>query len=1160
MLKLCFANHYETLRAELLAAVARGPASPFAAEQIIIPSAALRRDLALSIATRHGVCANVEFAYLAQWLWRQIAKVVPGIESDSPFAAPVMTWRIFEILSDPRFAGGFPRLGNYLTAVDAVARLDFAGRVASLFEQYITYRPEWLADWSAGRTVSIKGETASFAEDQAWQAALWRTITAQLGTGREHPASRFLKTVETAGGATDRFGLPEAAHIFCLPAMPPLYIDILQQLGRWMELRLYMLNPCREFWFDIVDRRRLSYMKVRGEADYHETGNPLLADWGRQTKAHIELVLERSGDAPVDDGGFAEQGSDTLLARLQDSVLNLNGIAPGSLVGEPGDRSIEIHVCHSLTRELEVLQDQLLALLAGSHPRRPLTPANILVATPDLEAAGPLIEAVFGNAPRERQIPFALTGRARSTSNEPARAFIQLLTVATSRFTASDVFDLLQGPVLARRFGIEADDLDLIRDWITSSGIRWALDGSHRAQYDVPAVDRHSFDDGLQRLFLGYALPGEASAAWHGRVPAGGVEGAEAVLLGRFAHFVDALAGLRRLTRLPMAADAWRTLLFDTLDAFLAADRNEIDDLAEVRDAIRELHGNMVRGGVTENLTLDVVRTALESQLDDPARGGVPTGKLTFASISSLRSLPFRIVCVIGLNDGAFPSALRPAEFDLMALSPRPGDRQRRTDERNQFLDLLLAAREKLYLSYTGRGIRDNAPLPASILVSELIELLVPATCTDPTSPEQRDEARRRLVLEHALQPFSARYFTADTDPRVRSFNAELCEAQRQALAVSQREVNAAHLPRHSGLDPESTGTPLDSGIRRNDESIHWSRRDYLPGTAPDELVALPADSGAAASDSDDGDTSTESATRFFSGPLAAPGDEWRDVSLEQLLRFFRNPCRYLLRERLGIFLSRDDEELADDEPFLADFSARSALAERLLPHCGTSDNELRVLALAGIEYPPGALGASLIDLELETLKRFGLEVAAAAALPCLPPCHGAVSVELDGESWRIRAAFADLRPGGLVRHRYDDTRATDYLEGWITHLLLCALRPDDVAHETRWISRNGEYLLHRCEDAEAVLRQLLALYLRGLREPVHFFPKSAWKYVASQGKLAQAVAAWRSTRERPWGEEEDPAYRLALRGIEDPLDEDFARCASTVFAPMMNCIEDARL
>ncbi len=1111
MLKISFANRYETLRDALLAAVADGPASPFAAEQIIVPSVALRRDLTLSMATRHGVCANVEFTYLAQWLWRQIGKVVPGIEAESPFAAPVLAWRIFQILSEPRFAGGFPRLANYLDAVDPVARLDFATRVASLFEQYMTYRPEWLVDWAAGKTVPVRSETGFAVEDQAWQAALWRMITIQLGTEREHPASRFLRMVETTGGATGRFGLPEAAHVFCLPAMPPLYIDILQQLGHWMDLRLYVLNPCREFWFDIVDRRRLSYMKVRGEVDYHETGNPLLADWGRQTRAHIELVLERSGDAPVDDGGFAERAADTLLARLQDTILNLADIVPGSLVTEPGDRSIEVHVCHSLTRELEVLQDQLLALLSGSNPP---APADILVVTPDLDAAGPLIEAVFGNAPRERYIPFALTGRARSTINEPARAFLQLLALAASRFTASEVFDLLQQPVLARRFGIEANDLDLIRGWIAKSGIRWALDGSHRAQYEVPGIDRYSFDDGLQRLFLGYALPREASAAWHDRVPAGAVEGAEAVLLGRFAHLVDELARLRRETLQPKPAASWRTLLFDALDEFLAADRDEIDDLTEVREAIRELHDNMARGGLTESLTLDVVRRALESLLDDPARGGVPTGKLTFSPISSLRCLPFRVICVVGLSDGAFPSAMRPAEFDLMALSPRPGDRQRRTDERNLFLDLLLAARERFYLSYTGRSIRDNTPLPPSILISELIELLVPATCSDPTVPEQRDEARRRLVLEHPLQPFSASYFAADTDPRVRSFNAELCDARRQGL-----------------------------------------------GTTRQAPVALPGDADEGSGDDDD-DASTGLTSRFFGAPLAEPGEEWRDVSLDQLVRFFRNPCRYLLRERLGIVLARDEDELADDEPFLADFPARSALAERLLPHyrAGMSDDDLRVLALAGIEYPSGNLGTSLIDLELATLKHFATEVTAAEAAPCLPPCHRSMSVELDGETWRFTAAFADLRPGGLVRHRYDDTRATDYLTGWLTHLFLCALHPGDVAMETRWISRDGEYRLRRCEDPEAVLQELLSIYRRGLRTPAHFFPKSGFAYVTNQQNLSKAIAKWRSTRDRPWGEEEDPAYRLALRGVDDPLDEDFEQCAAAVFGPMMKCIEDDRL
>lgn len=597
MLHITFANRYETLRESLLDHLSSAPSSPFVAEQIIVPSIALRRDVTLSIATRYGICANVEFTYLAQWLWGQIAKVVPRVVAESPFAPPVMAWRIYQQFDDPRFVGTFPRLASYLQQADPVVRLDFSTRVAALLEQYMTYRPTWLADWSKGKDAPLKSPSATALEDQTWQSALWRAITAQMGIEREHPAARFLQTVgEIGAGASHQFALPETAHIFCLPTMPPLYIDILHQLGRWIDLRLYVLNPCREFWFDIVDRRRLSYLAATGEEDYQEVGNPLLAGWGKQTRAHIELLLERAGDAPIDDGGFLEEPSDTMLSHLQNSILNLTDIAPGSITLQPTDRSIEIHVCHSLTRELEVLQDQLLALFAGENPP---AASDILVVMPDLEAAAPLVDAVFGNAPGDRYIPYAVSGRARSTINGPARALIALLSLASSRFPATAVFDLLQQPTLRRRFGISVDELDSIQDWIKDSGIRWAVDGDHRAQYNLPPVDRYSFDDGLHRLFLGYALPADVSSPWHDRVPAGNTEGSEAIALGRFALVVNELSRIRSDLAQPKPPAAWMQTLFEILDAFIAPDNEDIDDLAEVRDTIRELHDNMVRGGIT---------------------------------------------------------------------------------------------------------------------------------------------------------------------------------------------------------------------------------------------------------------------------------------------------------------------------------------------------------------------------------------------------------------------------------------------------------------------------------------------------------------------------------------------------------------------------------
>ena len=391
MLRIQFSNRIETLCDALVEAIGNVPASPFSAQQIVVPSSAMRRHLTLAIAERHGICANVEGVYLAQWLWSQIARVVRTVSDESPFAASALEWRIYQILGESTW-NAFPRLANYLKNPGDVMRFELAADIGGLFEQYITYRQDWMNAWLTAASIPMPKASPAQRDDQAWQAELWRRIADQLGAAPEHPAAQFLRSLATAGAAgTNSFGLPESVHVFCLPAMPPLYLEVLTGLARWVDVTLYVLNPCQEYWFDIVDPKRLRALAVRGAATHHETGNRLLASWGKQTKAHIELLLDRANDAPLDDAGFDERYPDTLLGRLQHAIFTLTELEPASLdTLDPLDRSIEVHVCHSLTRELEVLQDQLLALFAGPSPPGP---ADILIVTPDLETAAPLIDA-----------------------------------------------------------------------------------------------------------------------------------------------------------------------------------------------------------------------------------------------------------------------------------------------------------------------------------------------------------------------------------------------------------------------------------------------------------------------------------------------------------------------------------------------------------------------------------------------------------------------------------------------------------------------------------------------------------------------------------------------------------------------------------------------
>jgi len=1120
MLTLHFANRFETLADELVRRLGeQAPGrSAFEADEVIVPSAAITRRLIIELARRQGVCANVNFSYLARWLWQQTERLLPELDKAAQFEAEVFAWRILAAFEDPAWATAQPRLSAWLDQADAVMRHELAQRVAGLFDQYLTYRPEWMEAWFRGETIALSGKDTGAddgaALDQRWQAALWRRLAAETASDGRHPILALLELLDARGiGLAGTGRLPASAHVFALPTLPPVHLELLRRLGTHVDLHVYVLNPCQEFWFDVVEPRRLAYLAARGQSDYHEAGNALLAAWGQQTRSALSLLVDAAAEGVVEDARFTLSGSRSMLGAVQDAILEMTELAPASLAALAGDRSIEVHVCHSLTRELEVLHDRLLALMAG--PDAP-QPGDILVVTPDLDAAAPLIDAIFGTAPRERHLPYAISGRARAQVNAPARALLDALALLASRFAVNNVFGLLQQPVVARRFDLAEDELDQIRDWLVDAGIHWALDAEHRGGFDVPAQARHSFADGLDRLFLGYALPDQLRTPFQDRLPAGDAEGSGALTLGAFWRYVDALKALRdRVTR-PHAPADWPAILADAVRAFVAPADAELEDLREVDEAIAKLADQWRRSGLDTPLAFDVVRAALEHALDDPARGGVPTGMITFAAMNSLRNVPFRVVCAIGLDDGAFPTAARPAEFDLMALAPRRGDRQRRFDERNVFLDLLLAARERLHLSYAGRSVRDNSPRPASVLVAELLDSLIPALAHAPASATSRAQARRALVVEHPLQPFAAQAFdVAAPDQRVRSFQADYALALRQSLA------------------------------------------------APAAAAAGPAGGNDDWDDHDDDEVASTLAAPFIARPLPPVDAAWRDVPLARLAAFFRNPCRFLLEQRLGVALRREDEALQDDEPFVPDNSGRAPLTRLLLPALleGLAPEAARTLALAGIAVPTGGFGMRFLERELNGLREFAEQVREHTQQPVLPPHAVEISVDIDGQPWRLHGEFADLRPRGLLRHRYAKQTSFDYLDAWLPHLLVCAGAPAGVLPVTTGIARDGRFFLTECDAPQAALEALVRLYARGLREPLAFFPRAAWEWINGdrQGP-SKAIAAFRPGGFNEYAEGNDAGYRLALRGRPDPFSPEavdaFYANAATVFEPLLACLE----
>jgi exodeoxyribonuclease V gamma subunit len=1155
MLQLFYSNRYETLVQALTEDLASMPSDPWTREEIVVPSAAVRRHLELELASRRGVCANVNFSFLAQWLWTRIGGVI-DVPAHSPLAVERLAWRCYRLFGAFDAFGGeqegggqartldsasgtaaawleSPRLRTYLDAADAPMRYELSRRVATVFDHYLTYRPEWLARWQQGLSIFDPGPgpgavapgraasaNATLREDERWQAALWRKLLAELGAvdgvggaaDATPPAHRFLELARTLDlDAVMRAEWPASVSIFALPTIAPLYIALLRELSRWIDVRLYVVNPCREFWFDIVTEGRALALEAADALDYHEVGHPLLAQWGRQTQAHLHLLHELTeGAAAGEATRFGENEADNWLARVQNAMLDLTLERPLAERAHETD-GIEIHVCHSLSRQLEVLHDRLLSWFdeaqSSAHDALPgLRPSDVLVVCPDLAAAAPLIDAVFGTTQNDARgrIPYRITGLPPSQANPVARVLLDWLALAERGVTAPEVVEWLRVEAVAARYGIDAASLDIVQGWLAQAGARRGLaheapaagEGEGEPASQAVAASRHTFADALTRLFLGYAMPDDADPldAW---LPVAGPRGADAELLGRLACFIDDLYGFVRRSREPLNCDGWAALLADALARLFDPSPPFADALASVRDAIEKALEAMRDGAREAQAPAAVMRAALTVALDDAAHGGVPWGGVTFSSLTSLRGLPYRAICLIGMDDGVLPSLARADEFDLMAALPQLGDRQRRADERNLFLDLLLAARDRFFISYTGRSIRDNAPLPPAALVDELLDHLARAKAGPDAAPAALDKARRAFVVEHPLQPFAAAYFEGAS--RLFTYDAE-----RARLA--QRLAEDA--------DP-----------------------------------VVPA---------------------FFAGPL--PPEPGEPITFVDFQRFWQHPARALLRERLGVVLEKTRGELLEVEPFELDFAGRDALADRLLPRLIERDGEAARawrVAQTSPELPAGATGDVLKRRELGALARLAGDVRAALAagsarlqfaLPVVARWPDTNGVALFGEhDAALREALSDAAPvqlygalnnateAGLVLYRYSSPNAREYLSAWLTHLAYCAAQPDGPCR-TVWYGAAERFAFSRVDAPLAHLGPLVALFLAGRRLPLRFFPKSAW--AKANGGDSDALGVWISDRVR--GESDDSALEIAWRGIDLTLDESFGALSRIVFEPLL--------
>ena len=719
-------NKTENLLVHLTAVIENFPVShPFNKEIFLIQSQGMERWLSQQLASHFGVWANYEFLFPGKF-FSSIAKNIDSRLNDELFDRELMLWR-FELLLRHIKGESFKPLQRYLESANSeLKRFQLATQLTQIFDQYQMMRPDMLALWK-------KGLNLYQTENEVWQRDLWQLII--QSTGDKHRGLLWQDVINKLNHAKENeFSkqLPERLFVFGLNTMPPLFLDYLQGLSRHCDVHLFLLNPAQVYWADLANKKLYDSLN-----DDTTEGHPLLATLGQQGREFQQMLLEQASFSYEPDSFELTEAINT-LQRLQNDILN-NQIAEASLDSAPKkDSSLSIHACHSRMREVEVLKDQLILALEQDPA---LELREIVVMAPDIQQYAPFISAVFSD------VQHTIADRSLRLSNTALDAFIRFLKLSQGRFGWQTVMDLLEQPVVYSNFSLSESDLELIKHWVAETRVRWGKSAAHKKELGLPELNQNTWQATLDRLLMGYAVGSEDSFV-DDVLPYREIEGSSALILGGFNDFIQLLFKASDELKRATTIANWGDRLYFYADRLLSVNtqqeqlqRQQLNELLEqLTDKIASAH--------TEDVSLDVIIAWLESRMSEhKSSTGFLRGQLTFCSMLPMRSIPFKVIALLGLNEGEFPKIDRQPTFDLIAQNFRPGDRSRRADDRYQFLEILLSARQQLIITYIGLSIYHNKDIPPSVVISELLETL--------ESYYQLSE----LITKHPLQAFSQRYF-----------------------------------------------------------------------------------------------------------------------------------------------------------------------------------------------------------------------------------------------------------------------------------------------------------------------------------------------------------------------------------------------------------------
>ncbi|MGN7203826.1 exodeoxyribonuclease V subunit gamma [Pedobacter sp. SAFR-022] len=724
------------------------PASVFQPNYLITQTEGMNSWLKLQLASQLGIAANFRFLKPNE-LIQQVYRVLEGKFQQS-LSPQNQCWLLYTILADEAFRERYKTVASYysLDAADKdLKRLALAEKLSDLFDQYQMYRPEMIRSWNAGTKVGM--------EHEDWQQYLWMEARKRADgslpdkTAIADYISTALSDPRKRGLLQEQMPLVQLAGMSVLTAF---HLDIFHKIAEHIDLAFYMLNPAPEvYWFEDKHEKQVAILKKKGlfEPNEQSLGNALLTSWGKVIQNTFGLLFENdtlvNAYEPI---ALMEPREDSLLHKIQADLFNNRPDAEREALclEDVEDGSLVISSCFTPVREVEALYNYLVHLIDNRQGN--LSARDIVVMVTDMDTYAPYIKAIFNNAPH--RFPYSLADENYSASDSIAAALLAVLSINAENFKAEQVMQLLDSGYLRKRFRFS--NLPLIRKVVAAANFRFGIEGA--AADDTIFV---SWRYAMNRIMYGICMSGDEEYFLEndGLFPLDMLEGDDALEIIRFCHFMEVLIDTIEERNRPRTITGWVGHVENVLlNLVFDATEEEDEDYAVLMKQLEEY--NILNTIISEPISYALFNYSIQQSISGMVKSGAFGGYgITFCSLIPMRSIPFRVVALLGMNFDKFPRKASQLMFNLIDKEKRKGDRNVKENDKHLFLETLLSAGDYLYISYLGQSVKDNTAIPPSALVDELIDYIQTAL--------PGIKAGEKLITKHPLHGFSRKYQAEDS-------------------------------------------------------------------------------------------------------------------------------------------------------------------------------------------------------------------------------------------------------------------------------------------------------------------------------------------------------------------------------------------------------------